>query len=146
MLRMLTSLNLVSRYDIIATAGLLASGVTGSWVSKIGDLIDLPGTQGDQAQLVWTESNRDGTVGWTPDVTNTGKLTVLTGKTVRALSDQYTGTPAVGDALVAGTDGTLVVDAAPGDNNTSVVAYCTKAAHVIEHLGRNHTVIEFTTT
>ncbi|MCK5613638.1 hypothetical protein KAR91_67860 [Candidatus Pacearchaeota archaeon] len=146
MLRMLTSLNLVSRYDITATAGLLASGVTGSWVSKLGDNIDLPGTQGDQAQLVWTESNRDGTVGWTPDVTNTGKLTVLTGKTVRALTDQFSGTPAVGDAFVAGVNGKLYVNNSAADTNLSVVAYCTKASHVIEHLGRNHTVIEFTTT
>lgn len=143
MLRILTNLNLLNRFDVDATAALLAAGVTGTWVSKEGDEIDLPTVSGAHVMVVWTESNRDGTVGFTPDVTATGKLTVLQGP-FRALTDQYSGTPAVGNPLVAlPTDGKLGVDLTPGDSY--VVGYCTKAAHSIEHLGSSHTVIEVMT-
>ena len=144
MLRILTNLNLLNRFDVTATAGLLASGVTGSWVSKVTDSIDLPAAAGDYAMVVWTESNRDGTVGFTPDVTATGKLTVLQGQ-FRALTDQYAGTPAVGDVLIAGTDGTVEVDTDPYDTHLRVVGWCTKAPHTLSHLGSDHTVIEIMT-
>lgn len=144
MLRLLSNLNLLNRFDVTATAGLLASGVTGSWAAKSGDTIDLPAAAGDYAMVVWTESNRDGTVGFTPDVTATGKLTVLNGN-FRALSDQFTGTPSVGDALGVGTDGKLVTDSTAMANERRIVGYCTKASHSIEHLGSSHTVIEIMT-
>ncbi|HNW88157.1 MAG TPA: hypothetical protein PKN48_00710 [Bacteroidales bacterium] len=144
MLRILTNLNLLNRQDFLATAGLIASGYTGTWVSKIAaDYIDLPGTAGDSCiGTVWTESNRDGTVGWTPDVSDTGKLTVVFGR-FRALTDQFTATPAIGEALKVGTDGKLATATLGGTDR--VVGYCTKASHTIEHLGRNHTVIEYVT-
>lgn len=144
MLRILTNLNLLNRQDFESTAGLIASGVTGTWVSKIADdKIDLPGTEGDACiGTVWTESNRDGTVGWTPDVDATGKLTVVFGR-FRALTDQYSGTPSIGDALLVDVAGKLKTATLGGTDR--VVAYCTKAADTIEHLGRTHTVIEYVT-
>jgi len=83
MLRILTNLNLLNRQDFTATAGLIASGYTGSWVTKIAaDNIDLPATAGIFSMgPVWTESYRDGTIGsWTPDVGVTGKLSVVFGQ------------------------------------------------------------------
>jgi hypothetical protein len=144
MLRILTNLNLLNRQDFEATAGLLASGYTGTWVAKIaGDKVDLPASAGDTCiGAVWTESNRDGSVGWTPDVDATGKLTVLFGK-FRALTDQFTSTPSIGDALKVGTNGKLASATLGGTDR--VVAYCTKASHTVEHLGKTHTVIEYVT-
>ena len=149
MLRMLTNLNLVHRWDVTPTAGLLASGYTGSWVRySATETIDLPDAAGTYVVgCVWTESNRDGTVGWTPDartVANggTGKLTIVNGN-FRALTDQFTGTPAIGEKLYAATDGTLSTTA--GSDDTHVIGYCTKASHSITHLNSSHTVIEFVT-
>ena len=141
MLRLLTNMNLLNRFDVVATAGLLASGVTGTFVRKNGDTLDLLAAAGDFAiGPVWTESNRDGTVGFTPDVGATGKLSIYYGK-YRALTDQFSGTPTTSAKLYAGTDGKLSVTA----GNGVVVAYCTKASHTISHLGTSHTVIEYVT-
>ena len=144
MLRILTNLNLLNRQDFEATAGLIASGYTGTWVKKIAsDIIDLPASAGEfSIGTVWTESYRDGTIGsWTPDVGATGKLSVVFGR-MRALTDQFTGTPAIGQALQTGTDGKL----AAGTYGTDVIAaFTTKASHSISHLGRTHTVIEVVT-
>lgn len=41
MLRLLSDLNQIVRFDATASAGLLASGVTGSFVAKAEDTIDL---------------------------------------------------------------------------------------------------------
>lgn len=143
MLRILTNLNLLNRQDFESTAGLLASGHTGVWVRKIADdKIDLPAANGYAFGPVWTESYRNGNVGWTPDVGITGKLTVVFGN-FRALTDQYTGIIAIGDALVVGADGKLVAGALGGVE--VVVARCTKAEHSITHLGDTHLVIEYIT-
>lgn len=143
MLRLLTNLNLLNRQDFTATDGLIASGYTGTWIKLETDEIDLIAATGDfSIGTVWTESYRDGTIGsWTPDVDATGQLTIIWGK-FRALTDQFTGSPAVGNALRVNTAGQLVVGTA---NSDFIVAYCTKASHTIEHLGRSHTVIEFVT-
>lgn len=142
MLRPLTNLNLLNRQDFTATAGLIASGYTGSWAKLETEQLDLS-TDGEFALgTIWTESYRDGTQGsWTPDVGFTGKLTIIWGK-FRALTDQFTGTPAVGAALKVGDDGKLATGIVGTDY---IVAYCTKASHSIEHLGSTHTVIEFVT-
>lgn len=144
MLRILTNLNLLNRQDFEATAGLIASGYTGTWVKKIAeDIIDLPAAAGEYAVgPVWTESYRNGTIGsWSPDVTATGKLSVVFGK-MRALTDQYSGSPAINNALKVGTNGKLAV----GTYGTDViVAFCTKAPHTLNHLGTAHTVIEIVT-
>ena len=147
MLRMLTNLNMVHRFDVTAAAGLLASGYTGAWVRKNSDTLDYVSATGKFALgCVWNESNRDGTAGFTPDTRavasgGTGKLTVVYGK-FRALTDQFTGTPAVGDELYVTTAGVLTSTAA-GDE--FVVGYCTKASHSLTHLNTSHTVIEYVT-
>jgi len=145
MLRILTNLNLLNRFDLEATAGLIASGYTGTWVRKIADdKIDLVSNAATDFAFgtVWTESYRDGTIGsWTPDVGITGKLSVVYGK-FRALTDQFTGAPAIGNALVVNTAGQLAVGTYGTDR---IVAFCTKASHSISHLGRTHTVIEIMT-
>jgi len=148
MLRMLTNLNLVHRFDVAPTAGLLASGYTGTWISHSAtDTIDLPTAGAFALGTVWTESNRDGTVGFTPDTRavasgGTGKLTVVWGK-FRALTDQFTATPAIGEALYAAADGTL---SGTSTGDAVIIAYCTKASHSITHLNTSHTVIEYVTT
>lgn len=141
---MLTNLNMVHRFDVTAAAGLLASGFTGTWVGPNTTTLNYVGSAGAFALgCVWNESNRDGTAGFTPDTrstTGTGKLTVVYGK-FRALTDQFTGTPAVGAALYVGTDGMLSTTAGAG----IIAAYCTKASHSITHLNASHTVIEYIT-
>ena len=140
MLRILDNLNLINRFDVDASDGLIASGVTGSFVSKQGDTIDLPSAGAAGVMPVWTESYRDGSVGkWTPDVDASGKLTVLYGK-FRALTDQFSGNPSVGDQLEVEAAGTLKT------LDTGVaVAVCTKASHTVNHLDKDHTVIEIIT-
>lgn len=149
MLRMLTNLNLVHRFDVAPTEGLLASGYTGTWIAHSAtETIGLPSADGKFALgVVWTESNRDGTVGFTPDTRTvasggTGKLTVVWGK-FRALTDQFTGTPAIGNPLYVTTAGVL------SNNSTGdavIVGYCTKASHSLTHLNKSHDVIEYVTT
>ena len=137
MLRLLSNLNHCTRYDVTASAGLVVSGVTGSWVAQAADEIDMPAADGFAVGPVWTESNRDSTAGWTPDQGFTGKLTVLYGKH-RAQTDQFAGTPSAGDALAVNADGKLAVSA-----TGITVAYCTKASHSVSHLGSSYSVIEY---
>ena len=145
MLRLLTDLNLVNRFDAEAPANLMLSGVavTGTWVAKSGDGLVLPSAGSVGVFQVWTESNRDGSAGWSPDASAGGKsrLTLLYGK-YRALTDQFAGSISVGDALKVDAAGKLVA-ATLGDGND--IAVCTKASHTITHLGATHTVIEFVT-
>lgn len=63
MLRILDNLNINNRFDVEATDGLIASGVTGTFAQKSGDTIDLPTSGANGVFQVWTESNRDGTNG-----------------------------------------------------------------------------------
>lgn len=144
MLRVLSDLNNVERFDIEVSAGVIASGVTGTFVVKQGDTADLP-TAGDLgAFVIFTESYRDGSTGkWSPDYNASGytQLSVLYGK-FRALTDQYEGTPAVGNKLKVTAAGKLSADSVSANQ---VVAVCTKAAHSVEHLGKSYTVIEYVT-
>lgn len=142
MLQILTDLLKVNRLELTATAGLIASGVMGTWAQMTGSSngCDLP-TAGNLAFPIWTESYRDGEVGWTGDVGITGKVTLLYGK-FRAITDQVTGTPAVNAVLYAAADGTLSTTA----GNGIVVAVCTKASHSVTYLGTTFTAcIEFVT-
>jgi len=143
MLRVLTNLNLLNRQDFEAPANVIASGVTGTWVKMETEALAFVGSAGDFAVgPIWTESYRDGSIGkWTPEVATTDQLTLIWGK-MRALTDQFSGTPAVGTPLRVRTDGKLEQGTA---NSDYIVAYCTKASHSIQHLGTSHTVIEFMT-
>ena len=143
MLRLLSNLNLCTRFDAVGEAGLLVSGVTGSWVTKTSATeIDFPAAKAYAIGPIWTESNRDGSgtgAGrWSPDVAANGNnLTILMGNH-RALTDQYTGTPAVGARLEVAANGTLAVT-----TGGYAVAYVTKAQHSITHLGSATNVIEY---
>lgn len=126
MLQILSSLTLLSRFDYDASADILAgtshSGIcNGTWVSVTSTGVDMP-TAGAFAMPIWSESYRDGTAGWSPDVAATGKVTVLYGK-FRAFTDQFVGTPSLGDKLFVNENGKLT-DTDPGSGIP--VAICTK--------------------
>lgn len=143
MLQILSSLNLVTRMDLTASAGVLASGVTGTWVAiDSADHVDFPSVSGVIAFPIWSESNRDGSAGFSPDIHSTGNVTVIYGK-LRGVTDQFAGSPAVGDALYVNTSGKL--SAAGSDSTNVVVAYCTKASHSVTYLSTPFTAIEFVT-
>lgn len=144
MLKLLSDLKRANRFDKTATAGVIASGVTGTWVTlDSNDHFDLPASSNRLVFPIWTESNRDGTVGWTPDVGATGKLTVFDGY-LRAITDQVTdyASLAQGDNLKVGTDGKLVKTTA-AENAVAVVM---RKIDSITVLGTAYTnCIEFTT-
>jgi hypothetical protein len=138
MLQILSSLTLVSRFDLTADAWTLASGQTGTFVEMSGDAIQKP-TAGNFAVPVWSESNRDGSAGFSPDIAATGKVTVIYGK-LKGVTDQYVGTPAVGAPLFVDANGKLTVTAS---GNGVVVAYCTKAQSTVKYLSKSFNAIEF---
>lgn len=120
------------------------SGVTGTFVSftakgKVGKP-----SLGSYAVPIWSESNRDNIngshPGFSPDIAATGNITVLVG-TFRGETDQFVGTPAVGDALSVGADGKLKV----AEGTEVVVARCTGAKDSTTYLGRPFNAIEFIT-
>lgn len=124
-----------------ASNDVLASGISGTWVTLNSSLkaVRTTGTATELAWPVFNESARDGSVlGWTPDVTNSKKVTVLAGKFF-ATTDQYTGVTVPGP-LKTGANGKLV-DAVEG-STTNVVAYCIKAPYSKTYLGNTATVID----
>ena len=133
---------MANRIEVTPSANVLASGVAGSWISfHDGDYV---AASGDHGGPVWTESNRDGTAGWTPDVDATGKLTVLSGY-LRAQTDQATGC-SVGDYLMIKNDGKLIPATANTGGQIKAMAVCTKAGLSISQLGKTYTgCIEFIT-
>jgi len=145
MLKLLSDLKRANRFDKTATAGLIASGVTGSWATlDSNDKLDLPAAATKLAFPIWTESNRDGTVGWTPDVGATGKLTVFDGY-LRAITDQVTDYAglAIGDLLTVDSSGKL----AKTTDGTKDVAVVMRKAGSVTVLGTTYTnCIEFTTS
>jgi hypothetical protein len=92
MLKLLSNLNLMQRIEISISdwdAVETADFRQGSWVELDGT-VSISGLTGFP---IWTESNRDNTYGWTPDVGagvtgGTNKLTVL-GGFHRAITDQF---------------------------------------------------------
>ncbi len=144
MLKLLSDLKRANRFDKTATAGLIASGVTGSWATlDSSDNLDLPAGATKLAFPIWTESNRDGTIGWTPDVGVTGKLTVFDGY-LRAITDQVTGYAglAIGDLLTVDSSGKLAKTVV-GDKDVAVLM---RKAGSVTVLGTTYTdCIEFTT-
>lgn len=128
MFKILSDLSMILRKELTAgatvqgTNSVLASGLSGTWVTldSNGDaLIGLAGA--NPAWAVWNESSRDNTGGtWTPDVVNNKKVTVLCGKYF-ATTDRYTGSPTLGAALYIAAGGVLATAA-----NGAIVAYCVK--------------------
>jgi len=151
MFKLLSDLNLSNRFDADAEAQVLASGVTGSWVCyKSSGKVDFPETEAEAAGalMVWTESNRSGAAGsFTPDVTETSKLTLLSGAGLRGWTDQvasYGGT-SVGDLLYADTAGKLAVASDDAKKHVAVCV-CTAKKGSQSILGTTYAqVIEFIT-
>lgn len=144
MLNLLSDLNKANRFDKTATAGVVASGVTGTWVTlNANDEFDLPSAATRLAFCVWSESSRDGTIGWTPDIGATGKLTGLDGY-VRAITDQVADYSSLsqGDNLTVDTDGKL----AKTTDATNQIAVVMRKVDSVTVLGKTYTnCIEFTT-
>jgi len=107
MLKLLSDINNISRFDVEPAS---LSGLTqGSWVKFDGAI-----AAGAASYAVWTEHDNSE---WSYDVDATGQITLMYGN-YRALTDQFVGTPAVGAALYADTDGKL-----DGGGSGVVVAY-----------------------
>ncbi len=145
MLKILSDLKLANRMDFTAAAGVIASGVTGTMVTlDANQTLQLPSAATKLAWPVWTESYRDGSVGsWTPDVSATGKLTVIDGY-LRAISDQVAGYAglAVGDLVTVDTAGKLAVTT----DGTKDIAVVMRKYDTLTYLGTTFTnLIEFTT-
>ena len=138
MLQILSSLTLLSRFDLTADAWILASGVTGTFVAVNGDTCGKP-TAGGIAFPIWSESNRDLTPGFSYDVSATGKVTTIYGK-LKGITDQYSGNPTVGAPLYVDATGKLTTTAA-GSN--VVIAYCTKAPFATSYLSKPFNAIGF---
>jgi hypothetical protein len=145
MLRVISDLTLCDRITREYEAGVATSGVAGMWVTlNSSNKFDLT-TSGAATGLsyqVWNESNRDGTVGFTPDVGAIGKVTVLKGGyralTNQILSGDYSSS-SVGDALIAGDDGLL--QAAPNTvaGAKATIAYVTQKLGSVTYLGTTYT-------
>lgn len=138
MFKILSDLSLLLRKDLDVSDALndvLLSGVSGCWVTYNGAYAKRTASATKFAWPVFNESNRNGTVGWTPDVTNSKKVTVLVGKYF-AQTDMFNNTPSVGDALDVTSLGHLVA------GSSAPVAYCTKASTAISYFGRTINVIE----
>jgi hypothetical protein len=127
--------------DLEADTWILASGVTGTWVSPGGDDDVGQPTAGDFAFPIWSESNRDGSAGFSPDIHSTGNITVIYGK-LRGVTDQFVDTPAAGAALYVDVNGKL---STTSTGDAVVVARCTKPSHSTTYLSQGFTVIEFVT-
>ena len=143
MLKILSDLNLANRIDFDASSTIIASGVCGSWVTLSSDELDFPSAATKLAFPIWTESNRDGTVGWTPDVDTTGKLTVISGY-LRGITDQFVkANTAVGDVLEVNTAGKLAEGTASDGVSVAVVV---KLHDSVTVLGTTYTdCVEFIT-
>lgn len=151
MLQILSSLNLVTRMEMVADSTILsgiATGTdyfaTGSWAeisttATGAGLAKKPTSTGKFCLPIWTESNRDKKGGWSSDVAATGQVTVIYGK-LHGITDQFTGTPSVGDPLYADTTGRL-----SASGSGVVVAYCTRALYSTTYLGKKFDAIEFVT-
>jgi len=137
MLKIMSDLTKLERFDLVASAAFQSTGKQGQWVQPGASTVAYPsaGAQGACFQI-WTEGNRNGSAGFTPDVAHTDKVTVLYGK-YKARTDQFVGALSsydVGTPLTVDTAGLLkpatYVTVSGGANSASVtadkiVAYCT---------------------
>lgn len=140
MLQILSDLRLLSRVDVEASSWILTSGTTGTFVSFTAKGKAGQPSAGAYAVPVWSEGNRDNTAGFSPDIAATGNVTVLVG-TFQGETDQFEGTPAVGDALTVNADGKLKT----ASNSDVVLARCTGAKDGTTYLGRPYNAIQFIT-
>ena len=136
MLALLSDLNKINKLEVTKPADGVYSGVMrqGTFVAADGTAVE----DGHAGYAIWNEDNgADNT--WSPDVAATGKVTVLLGG-YRCKTDQYTGTPGVGDALTLNTSG--VLKAATMDGTDNIVGYVLEAAAAdFAYKGSTYTVL-----
>lgn len=139
----MSDIALLSRRDVDVEDNVIDNGKNGCWVKPVGDgKYDLTANGDDFGYIVWNESGRDpAKQEWTPDVIQLRQVATFAGK-LYAKTDQYSGTPSVGDALYVGNDGKL---SATANGSDFPVAYCVAAEETFEHLGHEFTVIEIQT-
>ena len=144
MLRVISDLTLCDRVTKEYEAGVATSGVAGMWVTlNSSDKFDLTTTSSATglSYQIWNESNRDGTVGFSPDVAAIGKVTILKGG-YRALTDQVEtsaySAASVGDALMAGDDGLLVAASDDAAGAKATIAYVSKKHGSVTYLGTTY--------
>lgn len=131
------------RFDVDVTDGVIGTAIQGKWVAPqaVGDVTKYDfAANAPVAFAIWTESNKDGTSGFTEDANYLKKVAVLSGIYV-AETDQFDGTPAVGDKLKTTVTGTLAV-AGGSDNAVAVVL---NAPYTKSVMGTNVSVIRFKT-
>jgi hypothetical protein len=147
MLKLKTDWNKINRMEEAASSWVLDHAVTGTWVAPSASGVDQP-TLGGFALPILTESNRDGSVGFTGDVSVTGNVTVAYGS-FAGITDRFAGTPAVGDVLYVTADGKLANAADAGIDLSTAhpvsAAICTKASYSTTYMGKSYDVIEFVT-
>lgn len=141
MLLPLNQLTSVTRIEAAASDWVLNSGLNGTFVELVNGVATKP-TAGNMAFPIWSESNRDKTQGFTPDVKAVGQVSVIYGK-LRGVTDQYVGTPVPGNLLYVDALGRLTTSTAGAG---VVVGVCTKAPFAERRLNVAYTLIEFITT
>ena len=143
-----SDLNLCNRLEVGSTLA-----VSGNSAGKHGRCVNFSdgsigtATSGKGAFMVGSESNRDNSFGWTPDVNDTGNLTVLAGHYIGYTTefDETAGDFAIGDLLVVGADGKLVeatVAADETDTQASAVAVCLGASADHKYVGGTYESIK----
>ncbi len=151
MIKINTSLELADRLDFPASSQVLDSGRSGSLATLDGDgeLILASGTTG-LCFPIFSESNRDGSAGFTPDVHRISQVTVFRGR-IQYVTDQYDNTSidehtAIGKDLVGGaTNKAGVLVARTSEDASLVIARLVKGPTTMIYLGRSVTVIEVLT-
>lgn len=156
MLALLSNLNLVTRVELAVDLTNRNKCLTGSVLTWAGEV---PAADGDPVIQVWSEANRSHEEAWdgnavaatagsdrfSPDVQDTGQLTMLYGK-YRALTNMYTGTPTQGQFLRADVTTKLLEGYAPASGQSVAnFGIVTKGVHTYSHLGKDYSVIEFVT-
>ena len=119
-----------------------ASGYAGSWVTlDANGYAKLNTSSTGPAFMVWNESNRDGSQGWSPDIKKSKKITTLVGKGLFVTTDRVKGTPAVGAALIGdpSNPGFLKVSVAAAGEN--ILGYVLKASYSLVHMGTTYATV-----
>ena len=130
-----SDLNLCNRLEVSASSAVAdAAARQGSWIALDGVLTEVASANKSNA-MIWSESNRDNTAGFTPDVKDTNSVTVLSGYFI-GWSTQYSGVIAAGDLLVCGADGKLevaVLDDTAAATTTHQAVAVALSAHGTSH-------------
>lgn len=148
MFKLISDLNLcdVVTREYAGTVG--TAGTSGQWVTIDSDgKFAFPVADAGLAFPIWTEGNRDGSAGFSPDVVAIGKVSVLNGK-FRAVTDQVVSSDyaslSVGDALVVKSGGELGAVTPSAAEASQIAGYVSSKIASVVHLGTTFTnCIEF---